>query len=231
MAKRDAESFRTHAGMWDFCLVAVGIAGASVAKKSTATDGKYRAIRKMPARWPIPTCRRRAMRSCVMRSVRLQIAVSQRWDKRTTPESIWISLSVASRCVRPNAHSFTNRGMVSLARLSFESYVTALHEIYQSQLPLYVSIDALLHAVYASNDGLMADLEERIAVPNIIKFLTETRAKLPSFQQAISADTAHDLDPVFDGSGAVLGTNIRRFFRRQKTKRAVCLPRFDRPKI
>lgn len=134
----------------------------------------------------------------------LAVAGGQRWDKRTTPK--YLDQFERRFTLRPSERALLyKQGMVSLARLSFESYVTALHEIYQSQLPLYVSIDALLHAVYASNDGLMADLEERIAVPNIIKFLTETRAKLPSFQQAISADTAHDLDLYLTVAARLLG--------------------------
>lgn len=127
-----------------------------------------------------------------------------RWDHRTPPKHL--DLFERRFTLRPTERALLHKqGMVSLARLSFESYVTALHEVYQSQLPLYVSIDALLHAVYASNDSLMADLEQRIAVPKIHKFLTGTRAQLPNLQRELPAETARDLDLYLTVAARLLG--------------------------
>lgn len=55
-------------------------------------------------------------------------------------------------------------GFVVAERLTYSTYGWAYHELYQSQLPLYVSVDAILHAIYASNDKLLALVEsERLA--------------------------------------------------------------------
>ncbi len=45
------------------------------------------------------------------------------------------------------------------------TYSWAYHEVYQSQLPVYISSDAILHAVYASNDKLIEAIETRRLAP------------------------------------------------------------------
>ncbi len=117
----------------------------------------------------------------------------QRWDHKTQPK--YLDRFERRFRLRPVERELLFRnGVVSFARLSFESYATALHEIYQSQLPLYVSMDSLLHAVYASNDQLMAALEQQLAAPKILKFLAATRRELKNMQSLIPAETARDLD-------------------------------------
>ena len=61
------------------------------------------------------------------------------------------------------AHASLTRSLS--ARLEADSYGSAFHEIFQSELPLYVSMDALFHAVYAANDGIIGDLEEGRLAP------------------------------------------------------------------
>ncbi|MBL8632020.1 MAG: DUF3160 domain-containing protein [Myxococcales bacterium] len=85
-------------------------------------------------------------------------------------------------------------GFASLARLTFPSYTTAFHELYQSQLPLYVSSDAILHAVYASNDQLIADIEQRLVLPQLRSVIRTLRSQLSNLSQRYPSETVHDID-------------------------------------
>ena len=84
------------------------------------------------------------------------------WDRKRPPA--YDSLVTARLALDADEHAHLARdGFVVLPRVTFASYASAFHEIYQSQLPIYISIDAVMHAVYAGNDGLIADIEDRVS--------------------------------------------------------------------
>lgn len=92
------------------------------------------------------------------------IAPAQRWDGKAAPANL-------DKVVRRLALSKAEREMLAknrfvvLARDERTSYAWAYHDVYQSELPIYVSADAILHAVYASNDALIADIEHGLRAP------------------------------------------------------------------
>ena len=53
-------------------------------------------------------------------------------------------------------------GFVVLDRFAYTSYGLAYHEIFRQQLPLFVSIDSILHATYMSNGTAIARTEEHV---------------------------------------------------------------------
>ncbi len=135
----------------------------------------------------------------------------QRWDHKTAPK--YLDLFERRFRLRPVEKDILyKQGVASFARLSFESYATAFHEIYQSQLPLYVSMDALLHAVYASNDQLMAALEQQIAAPKLLKFLAALRSELKTYQSGIPTETAHDADLYVTVAARLIGDKTPALF-------------------
>src|SRR5262249_9582895 len=76
------------------------------------------------------------------------------WDRKQPPRRLDLmarrfGLSAAER------KQIARDGFVVTERLAQPSWGWAFHEIYQSQVPVYVSADAILHAVYAAHDGLV----------------------------------------------------------------------------
>ena len=98
-----------------------------------------------------------------------------------------------------------SQGFASLSRLTFPSYASALHELYQSQLPLYVSVDSILHAVYASNDKLVADIERQLVLPRLAKTVQGLRSGLKGAQTHYPAETVRDLDLYLTVAARLLG--------------------------
>ena len=134
-----------------------------------------------------------------------------RWDHRQVPK--YLDQFERRFTLRPvEKERLFAHGMVSLSRLSFSSYAYALHEIYQSQLPLYVSVDALLHAVYASNDKLIEDLEKQLLLPRLTQTIQRLRSGLPSQQSRYSPEAAQDLDLFLTVAARLLGDSSPALF-------------------
>ncbi len=82
-------------------------------------------------------------------------------------------------------------GFVVPARLETDGYADALHEVYQSQLPIYVSADAIFHAVFRSHEAVVGALELDLATRER-HFLDASHAALA--KAGLPAAVASDLD-------------------------------------
>jgi hypothetical protein len=85
-------------------------------------------------------------------------------------------------------------GFVVMERRTYSTYAWALHDVYQSELPVYVSADAILHAVYASNDHLLASIETSLLVPLLGRSLSAMHCALVDAARSYPPDVARDLD-------------------------------------
>jgi hypothetical protein len=114
------------------------------------------------------------------------------WNHRSPPAHM---ARVEARLVLTKAEraKLTKNGFVVSERFAFDTYAWAFHEIYQSELPLWFSADALLHAVYASNDNLIADLETHLE-RTLGAALSAMHCELPRATGSYPPDVARDLD-------------------------------------
>jgi len=83
-------------------------------------------------------------------------------------------------------------GFVVAARLEQPSYGWAYHEIYQSQLPLFVSVDSILDAVYATHDHLLERREREELFPALTALIAQLHCGLAA--RNYPPEVAHDLD-------------------------------------
>jgi hypothetical protein len=118
---------------------------------------------------------------------------SHAWNHKAPPQ---FDALVDHRLVLDAAERtlLARNGFVVPARLTFDNYATAFHEIYQSQLPVYVSVDAIFQAIYAGNDSLIQDLEDRELAPKLAALLDQLACALPSAAVEYPADATRDLD-------------------------------------
>lgn len=115
------------------------------------------------------------------------------WDRRTPPKYMDL---VQRRLRLSPAESalLAKNGFMASDRLEVDSYGSAFHDVFQSELPLFVSMDALLHAVYAAHDGLLADLEAGRLKPALEELLGKLACALPEAAKGWPTETAHDVD-------------------------------------
>ncbi len=86
-------------------------------------------------------------------------------------------------------------GMVVLSRVTFPSYGYAMHEIHRQELPLYVTADSLLQAVFRSHEEVLVRAENNLAsrLDGLLEklqatLLGDTRAATPKYTPEIAKD-------------------------------------------
>jgi hypothetical protein len=95
-------------------------------------------------------------------------------------------------------------GFVVAGRLTSPNYGAAFHEIYQSELPIFVTSDAILHAVYAGNDKLLSRIESSVLEPALRRAMAEMTCALPSAASDYPPEVARDLDVYLGVANALL---------------------------
>ncbi|MBX3205000.1 MAG: DUF3160 domain-containing protein [Labilithrix sp.] len=111
------------------------------------------------------------------------------WDRKTPPKYTKL---VADRYALTTAEKamLAKNGFVVPARLATRGYADALHDIYQSQLPTYVSADAILHSVFRSNDAILEQTETTL-MPRLVGVLMQMHdalAKVRDYPPEIARD-------------------------------------------
>lgn len=127
-----------------------------------------------------------------------------RWDHKSAPQ--WLDRFERRFTLRPSERALLFRdGLVVPQRLAFPGYTQAFHEIYQSQLPIYVSADSILHAVFAVNDSLVAELERKLVLPRVNHLVATLRAGLKSAAPGYPPEVAQDLGVYLTVAATLLG--------------------------
>ena len=70
-------------------------------------------------------------------------------------------------------------GFVVTERRSFESFGNGFLEIYEHDLPVFVSTDAILHAFHMSYDRILMDTERGVLIPRLEALLSSLHNALP----------------------------------------------------
>jgi Protein of unknown function (DUF3160) len=97
-----------------------------------------------------------------------------------------------------------SNGFVVPARLTSPSYGAAFHDVFQSELPIFVTSDAILHAVYAGNDKVLARLETSVLEPSLRRAMAEMTCFLPTVVADYPREVAHDVDVYVSVASALL---------------------------
>jgi hypothetical protein len=114
------------------------------------------------------------------------------WDHKARPERL--DLIRRRFELAPDELTQLNRtGVVVPARLTQPSYAYAYHEIFQSQLPVYITADSLFHAIFASHDAIVEKLERASLAPALGEALDRMHCALAAATD-YPADTVRDLD-------------------------------------
>ena len=83
-----------------------------------------------------------------------------------------------------------NYGFMVSERLSEESFGTAFLKIYNKDLPVFISTDAILHAFHISYDRILMDVELGILIDRVETILSQLYSSLPQLQSKYSSDPA-----------------------------------------
>ena len=126
------------------------------------------------------------------------------WDHQTPPARLDL-IKKRFEVTKPELDALDKNGVAVLSRLEQPSYTWAFHELYQSQLPVYVSMDALFHAVFASHDGLVGVIELKRIAPRLQSVLGKMHCALPAAAAEYPPEVARDLDLYLVVASRLLG--------------------------
>jgi hypothetical protein len=115
------------------------------------------------------------------------------WDHRSTPQ--FLAAIIRRFALQPAELAVVKRnGFAVPARLEVASYTYGYHDIFQSQLPVYITADSIFHAIFASHQSVVARLETRRLSPMLAQALEDMHCALPLAAPAYPAEVVRDLD-------------------------------------
>lgn len=115
------------------------------------------------------------------------------WDHRRAPAYRELVTSVLAVTADEQAR-LARDGIVVPARLAYRDYASAYYDVHRGQLPLFVTADSILHAIYASHDHLLAALERKQLARKLDDVLTRMHCALAAAAKQFPAQVADDLD-------------------------------------
>ena len=137
------------------------------------------------------------------RSAHAPRSIDNPWDGASPPR--YLDRIDAHLHLTPQEHALLRaNGFVVLDRLPYANYANAFHDVFQEQLPLYVGIDPILHAVFRGTERALERLERKRLVPALASLLQKLRNTLARSRDRYDADTLADLD-VYLGVAWALG--------------------------
>jgi len=120
-------------------------------------------------------------------------ATSAPWDHKAPPKFMD---AVTNRYLitRAERDLINRQGFAVAERLPVEHYAGAFHDLYQSDMPIYVTADAILHAVFVSHDEVLEATERKILRPWITALVDALHSGLGATMDRYPEPVAHDLD-------------------------------------
>jgi hypothetical protein len=115
------------------------------------------------------------------------------WDRRSRPQ--FLAAIKRRFALQPDEIAVIRRnGFAVPARLEFPSYAYGYHEIFQSQLPVYITADSIFNAIFASHQSVVARLETHRLAPMLSQALDDMHCALVAAAPAYPAEVVRDLD-------------------------------------
>ncbi len=123
---------------------------------------------------------------------RAPAALGPSWDRRSLTPGIR-RVSEKMGLDRGVLAALRRNGFAVLDRENFHSPYEALREIYRRELPLYVTSDAILHAVFRSHEAIVETLEAPLAA-RLANALANAQAALPAASARWPSEVGRDVD-------------------------------------
>lgn len=87
-----------------------------------------------------------------------------------------------------------DHGFVIDGSLGYSSFVDGYGTIYMTDMPVFISADMVLEALYRSHDKILQGLERELLRPRLGQFLNSLRVALVNAQASFSPEAASDLN-------------------------------------
>jgi hypothetical protein len=108
-------------------------------------------------------------------------------------------------------------GFVVTERIRPKSFGDEFLTIYTADLPVFVSTDAILHALHMSYDAILMTTEEQVLIPKLVTLLASLQVQIPGLATRYANDTRMepalaDLDLYLTVARRLLGQTVAPYF-------------------
>jgi hypothetical protein len=111
--------------------------------------------------------------------------INNNWESSVYSDSIDFHYKLTN-----NEKGLINKhGFVVTERLSYESFGKAFLDIYHNDLPVFISSDAILHAIHMSYDKILIDVERTILIPKLGQLLISMHSKMGILDQRYASNS------------------------------------------
>ena len=95
---------------------------------------------------------------------------------------------VAKMRLTPDEQDLGNtNGFFVTERLTYDSFGSALRDVYTNDLPVFISTDAVLHAIHMSYDLILQEAELQVLEPRLRELLAALHAAVPTLESRYGA--------------------------------------------
>lgn len=113
-------------------------------------------------------------------------------------------------------------GFMVTERLNYPSMGEALIDIFNKDLPIFITADALLHAFHSSYDRILKDVEQNVVVPKLKIFLYDLQSKTKDldFRYSSNAEmknSLRDFDLYLTIALQLLGESVKPYYSDNNT--------------
>ena len=114
-------------------------------------------------------------------------------------------------------------GFMVSERLSHKSFGQAFGEIWRKDLPVFISTDAILHAIHMSYDKILKRIEVDLLIPKLTTLLAELKSQVPVLHTKYSSDmgmvtSLEDVDLYLTVAENLLGSSSALYFSSNQGK-------------
>lgn len=99
------------------------------------------------------------------------------------------SIKIKYRLTEDELELLEQNQFVVTERLRYDCFGSALHDVYIKDLPVFLSADAILHAMHASYDQVLSDIEKDFLKPNLSELLNRMYASFPDLLKKYAGNT------------------------------------------
>ncbi|HEU0031485.1 MAG TPA: DUF3160 domain-containing protein [Kofleriaceae bacterium] len=99
-------------------------------------------------------------------------------------------------------------GFVVPERLGYRDFTTAYYDVHRGELPIYITADSILHAIYMSHDQLVGRLESGKLLPQLDAMLGAMHCGLPVAAKSMPPEVADDVDLYLTVARSLLARDV-----------------------
>ncbi len=110
--------------------------------------------------------------------------VESSWDDALYSDSIEIKLNITEG----EKSLIKKNGFVVTERLGQNSFVSSIEEIYNKDLPIFITTDMILHGFHRSYNEILKSIEVEFLIPRLQDFLKKLIAEIPNLENKYQTD-------------------------------------------